>query len=138
MQSTPKRHTKASKWLSLVFLYLPFLLMQLSYKFFIVANLYFYVHHHSKVLLQVDLSHEIQSTAKKTAHEKAYYYITHLSIDKRYSHKVFSNNDAVCDNASVTAPKPVCITIKRQYYTANTDVVLFCHLSSASRGPPCA
>jgi len=131
MRSARNIHNRFSFKLALFFVYLPFLLVQFSYKFYVIANFYYFLSHQAYVASNSSPSHKIQ---KQKAYQSSYYDTSHLTLDKRYSHKVSS--DGISYFAA--APAPVYIELNTIFLTTASCISSTSFTISSPRAPPCA
>jgi len=116
---------------SLLFLYLPFLLMQFSYKFYVIANFYYFMSHQAYV---TSAHFPVPKADKNKAYQSSYYNPSHLTLDKRYQHKINSENDSYC----AEAPAPAYVEIKNNFIAGIYVLVTSSYTISTPRAPPCA
>jgi hypothetical protein len=131
MHHTQKRNIKIRMGSALLFLYLPFLLMQFSYKFYVVANFYYFMSHQAYVIK----SHSpVQHVEKKKAYQLSYYNPSHLTLDKRYHHKTSTDGNSF----HAVSPVPVYVEVQHNFVTVTQALVTSSFTQTSPRAPPCA
>ena len=132
MHSGRNRHKRIGFNLALLFAYLPFLIIQFSYKFYVVANFYFFLHHQAYITAKVQPSCEFNKIEKQKTYAGSYYDPSHLSLDKRYHHKGKSDGDFY----RVVITVPLTIEASTEFFTTVSALATHSFDIFSPRGPP--